>query len=517
PLVRGTSTQLMRCQELMAGAIQAPGFARFMNRFADFASSTLAKANDAIIRFTRTLDTGQVGGGVAAFMHYARENGPLVRHTLAKIGEALANVLEGAANVGPGLLTVVSALAGLVAAVPPGAITVILQLAVAIKAVAVSAALMAAAQVRLAAFTTAVTAMRTAASGATGVLPRLGAAISALSRTAKIAIAGTGIGLLVIALTELSQIGSKAPPDVDKLTDSLRKLGASGKVSGEAAKAFGQDLDGLYDSVRSLTDPSTTDKVQQFLVGWTGWDSTPVKDAKENLDSVDKALANLVKSGQADLAADALKRLTAEYGKGGRDTKEFTNNLDGYKAARADAQFEQQLAAQAMGLFGEQAQKTGAKLAEQKASADGLRQSIQALNDVNRAGLGAMNAFEQAVDDTAKAARENAGALRYSGGELDLNSQKARDAEAALRDLAAKTDEAGAAAREQGKSWESVNGIYARGREQVIKSAMHVGITREEGSKLASEILRIANKETKVTMSKEDAERDLETFKRKVK
>src|SRR5690606_18938747 len=99
PLVRGTSTQLMRFQEIMAGGIQSPGFDRFMNRFADFASSTLAKANDAIIRFTRTLDTGQVGGGVAAFMDYARENGPLVRDTLAKIGEALANVLEGAANV----------------------------------------------------------------------------------------------------------------------------------------------------------------------------------------------------------------------------------------------------------------------------------------------------------------------------------------------------------------------------------------------------------------------------------
>lgn len=517
PLVRGTSTQLMRFQEIMAGGIQSPGFDRFMNRFADFASSTLAKANDALIRFTRTLDTGQVGGGVSAFMDYAREHGPLVRDTFAKIGEALGNLLEGAANVGPGLLTVVNALAGLVAAVPPGAITVILQLAVAMKAVAVSAALMAAAQVRLAAFTTAVTAMRTAASGATGVLPRLGAAISALSRTAKIAIAGTGIGLLVIALTELSQIGSKAPPDVDKLTDSLRKLGASGKVSGEAAKAFGQDLDNLYDSVRSLTDPSTTDQVQQFLVGWTGWDSTPVKDAKENLDSVDKALANLVKSGQADLAADALKRLTAEYGKGGRDTKEFTKNLDDYKAALADAQFEQQLAAQAMGLFGEQAQKTGAKLAEQKASADGLRQSIQALNDVNRAGLGGMVAFEASIDAAAKAARENAGSLRMVGGELDLNSPKAQAAATALQDLATKTDEAAAAAREQGKSWETVNGVYARGREQLIKSAMQMGLTRDEASKLASEILKIPDKETKVTMNKEDAERDLEAFKTAVK
>lgn len=518
PVVQGAGQQLDRFMTIAAGGVASPGFDRFMQRFAEFSTGVLTRANDAIIRFTRTLDTGQVGGGVAAFLDYAREHGPLVRDTFAKIGEALGNLLEGAANVGPGLLTVVNALAGLVAAVPPGVITVILQLAVAMKTVAVAAALMAAAQVRLAAFGTAVTAMTTAAAGASGVLPRLAAAIGVLSRATKVALAGTGIGLLVIALTELSQAGRKAPPDVDKLTESMRKLGATGKVSGEAAKAFGKDLDGLYGSVRSLTDPSTTDDVQQFLVGWTGWDSTPVKEAKENLDSVDKALANLVKNGQADLAAAALKRLTAEYGKGGKDTKEFTKNLDDYKAAIEDAKFEQQLAADAMGLFGEQAQQTSGKLAAQKASADGLRAAIQALNDVNRTGLGAMNAFEQAVDDTAKAARENAGALNYSGGELDLNSQKARDAEAALRDLAAKTDEAAGAAREQGRSWESVNGIYQRGRGELVKSAMQMGLTRTEAEKLAAEILDIPDEtNTRAKMDKEDATRDLETFKTAVK
>ncbi|MGV2384075.1 MAG UNVERIFIED_CONTAM: hypothetical protein LOD86_02215 [Thermobifida fusca] len=499
PVVKGASAEMDRFMTILAGGVRSPGFDRIMDRFATFSSGVLKRANDGLIRFMRTLDTGKAGGAFAQVMEYAREHGPLVRDTLSNIGQALGNLLEAAANVGPGLLTVVNALAGIVAAMPPGAITVMLQLALAIKAVGLASSAIAVVGPRMAAFAAAVGAMRTAAAGATGVLPRLAAAFGALSRAAKVAVAGTGIGLLVIALTELAQMGRQAPPDVDKLTSSLARLGKNGKVAGEAARAFGSDLGDLHSKVSALTDPSTAESIQQWVVslgGLADWDSTPVKDAKDNLNSIDEALAGLVKNGQADLAAAALKRLTAEYGKGGRDTAEFTKNLDDYEAALEDAKFEQQLAADAMGLFGEQAQKTSAKLAEQKASADGLRQAIVALNDVNRAGLGAMNAFEQAVDDTAKAARENAGALSYSGGELDLNSQKARDAEAALRDLAAKTDEAAGAARDQGKSWESVNGIYKRGRDELIKNAMQMGLTREEAKRLASEILNVPSKKS---------------------
>ena len=487
PLVQGTSQQLNRFVTIAAGGVQSAGFDRFMQSFAEFATGALSKANDALIRFTRTLDTGKISGGVAEFMEYARANGPLVRDVLSNVAQALGNILEGAANVGPGLLVVVNALAGIAAAVPPGVITAMLQLAIALKAVRLAAVAMAASSTGLAAFGAAITAMRVAAAGATGVLPRLAAAIGVMSRATKIALAGTGIGLLVIALTELSQIGRQAPPDVDKLTGSLARLGKSGKVAGEAARAFGSDLGGLNDKVQALTDPGTADKVQQFLVGWTGWDSTPVKEAKENLDSVDKALANLVKDGKADLAAAALKRLTAEYGKGGRDTKEFTSRLDDYKASLEDAKFEQQLAADAMGLFGQQAQATSAKLAEQKQSTDGLRQAIHALNEATLMARGGIRGMEAAIDAAAEAAREN-------GRTLDENTEKGRANNQALDNLASSTMKAAEAARENGASWSTVNGIYDRGRGKLIESAIQMGLTRKEAKALADQILKTPNK-----------------------
>jgi hypothetical protein len=497
PLVKGTSTELNRFVTIAAGGLASPGFDRFMSSFSDFAVGSLAKANDALVRFTRTLNTGKVSGGVSEFMEYARANAPLVRETLSRVAEALSNILIAASNVGPGLLTVVNALAGIAAALPPEVITSLLQMAIALKAVRLAAAGMAAISGGVAAFTAAVTGMQAAAAGATGILPRLAAAIGSLSRATKIAVAGTGIGLLVIALSELSQGSRQAPPDVDKLTSSLKRLGSEGKATGEAAKHFGKDLDGLYGKVRSLTDPSTTDNIQQFIVtlgGLGNWDSTPVKDAKDNLNAIDDALAGLVKNGQADLAANALKRLTAEYGKGGRDTEEFTSRLDGYKEALADAKFEQQLAADAMGLFGQQAQATSAKLAEQKMSADGLRQSIQALNDVNRAALGGMIGFEASIDAAAKAAKENAGSLNMVNGVLDLNSPKAQAAGTALSNLAQKTDEAAAANRESTGSWSGAIQIYERGRKQLIANAQQMGLNRDEAEQLASQILKTPNK-----------------------
>ncbi|MEU6527878.1 hypothetical protein ABZ869_01635 [Streptomyces sp. NPDC046928] len=516
-LVKATSAEADRFMTILGAEVSSPGLDSLNQKFTTFAQRTLRSANDEIVHLLRVSNGGEVGGNARRFMDWARAQGPTVASVLSSITSALLNVLEAGSDVGVGLLQAVDVIARLVSAVPPEAIALFLQLALAMKVTKAAALGLAAGRTALVGFAAGMISMNTAAAAAPGRLAAVRAAIGALSRTTKVAVAGTGIGLLVIALSELSQRGRQAPPDVDRLTSSLRELGNTGKVTGEAAKHFGRDLDGLYDKVRSLTDPSTLDSVQQFLVGWTGWDSTPVKEAKENLNSVDEALANLVRNGQSDLAAAALKRLTAEYGKGGRDTKQFTSELDAYKSAMADAKFEQDLAAQSMGLFGTQAQQVQTKLDAQKRSADGLRQSIQALNDVQRAGLGGMIGFEAAIDNAAKAAKENAGALDMTGGKLNLNSEKARNAATALQDLASKTDDAAASARESGSSWETVNGIYTRGRDALIRNAQAMGLSKTEAAQLADQILRIPDRKAQVTMNKADAERDLTAFNAAVK
>jgi len=516
-LVKAASGDFDRLITMVGGAVESPGFDKLNSRVTEFADRTLDNAVDKLTVFLAKADAGEVGDGLQTFLDYARANGPAVLDTLENVGDALINVLQAGSDVGVGMLDVVNALSGIVSAVPPEPIATLLQLAIAIKAVRLAGAGADAAKAAMLALGTQITAMRTAAAGTSGVISGVGAAIGGMSREAKLAMAGTGIGLLLVGLSMISERSRQAPPDVGKLSDSLKILGQTGKVSGEAARAFGTDLGDLYDKVRSLTDPSTADKVQQFLVGWTGWDSTPVKDAKDNIGSIDEALAGLVKGGQADLAAAALKRLTAEYAKGGHDTDELTSHLDAYHDALAGQALEQQLAAQSMGLFGQQAADVQAKLDAQKKSADGLRQAITALNDVHRQGLSGMIGFEASLDAAAKAARDNAGVLEMQGGQLVLTTDKQRAAAQALTDLAAKTDEAASSARESGASWSEVTGIYERGRQQLIANAQQMGLTESQAKALADQILRTPDKTARLRGNLEDLEAKLADAKRRLK
>jgi hypothetical protein len=515
-LVKGTAAEADRFMTIVGGEMASPGLDRLNTKFTAFSQRTLRQLNDEFVHLLRISDSGQIGAGAAEFMDWARAQGPAVGAVLRDVAQALIHVLDAGADMGVSMLQVVGVLASIVAAVPASALSALLQLAIALKLVKLAAAGMAAGRAAMVGFAAQIIAMNTASAAAPGRLAAVRAGIGALSKTAKVAAAGTGIGLLLVAISALDSAGDKAP-DVDRLTTSLGTLGRTGKVTGEAAKAFGEDLGGLAESLRTLARPSTTQSVIQGLTSILGMDSTETKKAKENLDAVDKSLANLVSGGKADLAAAAYQRVEAAMRKQGMSASELKAQMGDYQSALADQKFEAQLAAESMGLFGAQAQKTQAALAAQKQSADGLRQSLQALNDTQRAGLGSMIAFESSVDAAAKSARENAGALSMSNGELNLGSEKARNAATSLQDLATKTDEATSAARESGSSWETVQGIYDKGRATFMRSAQAMGLTRSEAAQLASQIMRVPDKTARVNLRTEDAVANLDSVIRKIR
>ncbi len=468
PVVQATSGQLDRFVTIAAGGVASPGFDRFMKSFATFSAGVLDRANDGLIRFVTTMQSGQVSGGISAFMEYARENGPLVADTLSKLGEAVGNILEAAADAGPGILTLVNALAGVAAAIPPQVLTTMLQLSLAIKAVSLAAAGAAAVSGRVAAIGAAITAMGTASRTATGRVGRVTAAIGALSRAAKIGLAGTGIGLLVIGLSKLADIGRSAPPDVDRLTTSLGRLGSSGKVSGEAAKAFGADLDQLYDKVRNITDPSFADQVQNGFVKILTLgqvDSTASKDAQAALDAIDDSLTNLVQGGKVKEAQAALDVLASKYSKNAGEQQKFRAQMDEYNDALDAHKAELEITARAMGSFGEQAQSTSAKLAAQKVNADGLREALIALNDVNRGAHDAQTRFEESVDNLTKSFKEN-------GATLSANTKAGRENRDAMSGAAKARDELIANGVAANESLESMTGKSQKLRTEMMRLAL---------------------------------------------
>ncbi|WP_329336065.1 hypothetical protein OG252_13030 [Streptomyces sp. NBC_01352] len=479
PMVQGAGTQLDRFVTIAAGGVASSGFDQFMRTFSEFATGALAKANDGLIRFMRTADTGKVSGAFSQFMEYARANGPLVQDTLAKLGEALSNLLQAASNVGPGLLTVVNALAGIVAAVPPGVITTLLQLAIALKAVRLAAVAMAATSGAVAGFTASIAAMRLAAAGATGVLPRLGAAMGAMSRSAKLAVAGTGIGLLLIALSKLSDMGKTAPPDVDRLTVSLKRLADTGKFTGELQATFGS-IDGLVakmklldDATKQLSDDPTgvhipvLDDIAEWIAGPANdltKGSKSLSALKDDFTGLDKAMAGLVSSGNGKMAAQDFNAIRDAALAEGHSLKEINSLFPQYKAAVADAKFEQELATKAMGIFGQQAQDTSAKLTAQRGAADGLRAAITALNEVNQSAYGAQIQFEAAVDSLTASFKEHGATLNLDTAAGQANGQ-------AMLAAAKSQDELIASGLAAGSSLESMAGKSDKLRETMLRLA----------------------------------------------
>ncbi|MFF1413365.1 hypothetical protein ACFVX6_26920 [Streptomyces sp. NPDC058289] len=511
PLVQGASGQLSRFVTLATGGIQSAGFDRFMTTFSTFATETLAKANSGLVKFATSMDAGKMSSGIAEFMRYAKENGPLVAETLGNLGEVLVRIVHAAADTGVSVLSLVNAFAGLVNAIPMGLLTALVQTAVALNAVKLAAAGFAVVGPAMVAAAAGIRTFIASArfAGVAMAISGVAASLTALQKASVVVAVVAGIALAVNALAEKAR---GAPPDVDKLTVSLKELGATGKFGGELRKSFG-DMDGLVQKIGQLQEATKKAgeagkgafgfkiPVLDDIGNWLGTKFTEMTKGEKSLASlkdsfkgVDAALSDVVKGGHADLAAAAFDEVAEAAQKNGHSLQEVKDLMPSYGEALANLAAEQEITARAMGMFGEQAIAVQAKLDLQKQSADGLRQAIQALNDVNRQALGGMIGFEAAIDAAAEGAAKNAGALNMVNGVLDLNGEKARTAASLLSDLATKTDEAAAAARDNGAAWSSISGIYDRGREQLLASAQAMGLTKGEAKALADQILSTPDK-----------------------
>lgn len=512
PEVKSFSAELGRLVDVAGGAVQTPGFDAMSDRFADFSASTLRDITNGVIHFMRVVgEGGEMTGPLGSFIDYARENGPEARQALSALADAVSTLVEGAAQAGPGMLALVTAILKLVAAMPPELVAVILQVAAALKLIALAGAGYSAVSGAVTTLSGRLTTLRATSTAAGGGIVGLRAALASLSTGAKIGLAAAAVGALVLVLHELSD--NKPAVEVDALSTSLNTLLSTGKVTGALKSNFRE----MSESIAMVSKGASDNKLAQMTSdfgAWVGIAKGPsISTARENVDAWDKSMAQLVKSGHPKEAAAQYNLLKNAWKAGGGDMDRLKGSTNDYNDALADQKFEAQMAADSMGIFGEQAQQVQADLAAQKSAADGLIQSLQALNEVNRAGGSAMAAFEQSIDDVKEAVGKHATALKMANGELNLGSEGAREAEKALSTLAANTDAATTAAIEQGKSWEHVNGIYKRGRQAFIDSADAMGLTKAQAKALADAYIDIPDsKTTLLKMQAEDATRDLKSF-----
>lgn len=270
--------------------------------------------------------------------------------------------------------------------------------------------------------------------------------------------------------------------DVSKLSESLNEFGERGRVAGELARSFGDDLQGLIKDFEQGADLSFGDK---FF-------GSPDKthEAKENLDDLDDALTRItqISPDQGQQAYDRLFRTLREGGvpvkaieEGLNDSKEA---LDGFAAAENIAGTAGEGAAAGAEGAGDAFGDMGANAEEAQAQIDKL---TEALEGNVQAAFGAQSAeadYQQAVDDLAESVRTN-------GATLDLQNQAGRENFAILEQMGQATFGVVQAQAEAGVSGRALNDVLVLQRAKFVEGAVAAGISRDVANSYADALFRV--------------------------
>lgn len=506
PMVKGVSGELDRLMTVAAGGVTTPGFDSMMSRFTKFADGALKHGVDDVIHFSRVLSEGGGGrGAVASFMQYAHDQGPAVREVLKNIARAISTVAQGSAQAGPGMLTVVNAVAKLVASLPPAFVGRVLQVLAALKLYKLASSGIASVGGSLTNLSTRLLSLRSAAAAAGGGMAGMRAAIATISTGTKVAGAVAVVAALALVAKHFSDEAKQAHISADVMSASLKGIatGDSGSLS-TLLRQLTTDSGNLHQSFTQRL--KSNDSLWDIITNSGAKSSSANKDYQQ----LGATLADMVKAGDASTAAKALGEITAA------GQKIPVKYLKAYNSALADQAFEAKIAADAQGSFGRQAQQVQKQLDKQKQAAQGLQQAILDLNDANRAALDAESAYQQAIDDATAAIKNHHHALTMSNGQLDLGTKAARDAYGALSQLAATAEASSVATLQQTGSQEKANRVLIDAHARLVATAEKMGLNTQKAHQLADSLDNIKDPKIQVTVKTMQAEANLAAAQKKV-
>ncbi|HET7386844.1 MAG TPA: hypothetical protein VFJ19_09315 [Nocardioidaceae bacterium] len=307
----------------------ATGFAGMLQAVAPLSHDVGDELESLTADFSRWGQELDESSAMHEFITYVRQNGPVVADTLGSIAHALVAVSTAAAPIGPVVLRAVEGIADAIAAIASSPVGPTL-VGIASGLGAVNIALKLYDSAKASKLLTTLAGIRTNGLGAAGGLSKLG-------------IAGAGIAIAIpvwaTVVKGLDDVIGNTPPDVDELTASLQALG---RVSGyQRLTDYAESLRDVDKAAKSVADAPPPDRLLRVLdnvvhlFGAVPGSFTKVGEFTGNIESLDKALAQLVTSGRADLAAAALNKILAAMSPKGRS--DLIGELKDYKGAVQDA------------------------------------------------------------------------------------------------------------------------------------------------------------------------------------
>ncbi|WP_291378861.1 hypothetical protein [Demequina sp.] len=343
---------------------------------------------------------------------------------------------------------------------------------------------------------TAVTAANaTATSAATAATRTHAANLKSLSRGGGV-IAGALIGLAALtkAVEALPGAHNEATLSAAETTQALLDMAeAGGDLQGtfnfsESVGDLGGlsgDVDSLADAARRISDPSLLNRVSDVggsirdLFGGSG-DTARTKSI-EQIGVIGESLAGLVAGGHAQDAADQFEMLVAEWESGGGSVDELKELMPAYTDALADTENQARLAA------------------------DATEDQTDATDDATDAVMSLVEALEKQIDTQREAAGlvlDESAALREfydayasategieeNGKTLDVHTEKGRENQAALDEIASSTWDWIDAGVKAGESQYVLTDRMTQGRQAFIDTATQMGATTTEAEAYADEL-----------------------------
>ncbi|MFC5802810.1 phage tail tape measure protein [Streptomyces formicae] len=278
----------------------------------------------------------------------------------------------------------------------------------------------------------------------------------------------------------------KGAPSIAKLTDAMVDFNAKGKATGEAARIFGENLDGVGEAAARIAHPGLLDRVTDFFSTFDPMaeGGPSLEKARTQITAIDDSLTQLVQSGATKEAARQFQLYAAEAEKGGTSAEKFRSLLPKYTEALVATGLQTKLTAGSQGELGDETLITADAMADQRTEAEKLQDVLDALNGFAISAAEGEIAFRDSLHGLTEAVKEN-------GKSLDVTTEKGRTVKGAFLDAAKAAQEHAQSVAEQQGSVEAGNAVLGANIAALRKTMEQAGFTGKQIDSLTGAYARL--------------------------
>lgn len=154
---------------------------------------------------------------------------------------------------------------------------------------------------------------------------------------------------------------------------------------------------------------------------------------------------------------------------------------------------------------------------QETSAINGLIAATNKLNEANLSRLDKKAALEQSIDDATKSYKGLTHALKMHNGQLDLGTQKARDAYNAVSGIAKAGNDLGKSLSDQKASWQDQIANWNESTTAITRALTAMGLGKQQAAELAASMLQIPNVAPKIKADITDLQSKLNTAKAELK